>query len=72
MRASTSLILAAAATLLTACAGTTRSMDRASPPAHAVGEGIALPARPSVTEQSMPSATDHNPPQPRSSHQHAH
>ena len=72
MRASTSLILAAAASLLAACAGPTGGMGRALPPAHAVGEGIALPARPSVIEQSVPPAAAHNPPQSQAGQQHAH
>lgn len=36
--------LLAAATLLTACATAPRDMPRASPPAHAAGQGLGLPA----------------------------
>ena len=53
MRRRTELLLAATASLLTACAGTTGGMQRATPPAYATGAGLgggsqAAPAAPSA------------------------
>ena len=60
MRTRTALLLAAAAALLAACAGPTGGMVRATPPAHATGEGITTASGSSAGEPAVPSGHEHH------------
>jgi hypothetical protein len=60
MQKRTTLLLAAMAGLLAACAGTTAGMERATPPAYATGEGAVRAPGPATAEPAAASGHEHH------------
>lgn len=60
MRTRTSLLLAAAGGLLAACAGASGVTERASVPAHAIGEGLGRSPQTTAAAPATASGHDHH------------